>query len=367
MDVVSADLRFDLAFASLPGATLLVGEGGQLESANGAAIALLGDDVAAAAREVVPVGRALPWIGDAVSRVLAGTTEEDVVESEVPTRHGRRRIAARLKRMHDGDGTPRGAVALLEDLTTRARADGRLRSAERLAALGTLLVGLAREVNNPLSCVVAGISFVESEHDRLAGSVSASELGEAKLALGEAREAARRVARIVSSLQSFCRPAPPLLRPVELAQVLREAVHAVEPRVRACARVVADVAPFAPVRGSEPLLLELFMTLIESAAPTSSPAGRDEGVVRVTLTVGEEEARVVVASAAARFAEDAEAVGTRPGVSVCRGIVSALGGSLALNREPDGGGSAVIVLPLDTAAPMAVRTRVTRRRLKARR
>ena len=201
---------YELAFASLPEPALLLDEGGRLRDANTAARSLLGVNTVLDASRGEAVKQALPWLGPAVDRILDGADEAGL-EAEVATACGRRFLGARLRRVDDGGRILRGAVAILEDLTEKRAFDARQRAVERLEALGALADSLAHEVNNPLACVVAGLSFVEGEHSRLASTIGEAELGEAREALEEAREAALRVSRIVRSLQGVRQLSAPLL------------------------------------------------------------------------------------------------------------------------------------------------------------
>jgi signal transduction histidine kinase len=350
--------RYDLAFASLPEPILLVDEDGRLARVNSAAEALLGEWVLRSTDQGETVSRALPWLGPAMARVLAGA-DEDRLEASVATCDGLRRVAVRLRRVRERGGAPRGALAVLEDLTEKSAVEARRRSSERLTALGTLAAGLAHEVNNPLACVVAGLSFLETEHARIASALGPAELREAKLALEEARAAALRVGRIVQSLQSFGRPAAPLLHEVELSQVLRAAIHLAEPEVRARARLVAEIANPVKVRASESLLVELFLALLVNAAQAIDPGDPAANTIHVTLLATQGEAHVVVSDSGAGMAEDVRwrvfdpFFTTHPGrsaglgLSVSHGIVSALGGTLALDSAPGRGTSAIVRLPLD--------------------
>ncbi len=348
---------YDLAFASLPEPTLLVDADGHLTRMNGAAEALLGRAAALAARRGRSLARALPWLAPAAERVLAGATEAGL-EAEVESAGGRRHIAARLRPMTSG-GIVRGAVAVLEDLTDRRAVEARLRAAERLAALGTLAAGIAQEVNNPLACVVAGLSFVESEHDRLLPTLPETDLGEARAALEEARAAALRVGRIVRSLQSFGRPKAPLLREVDLAEVVRSAASLTEQDLRGRGRVVLELAEGVTMRGSESLLVELFAALLANAVQALPEDGSPEAhQIRVTLHGGEGEVRVVVWGTGLGIAEDLGERVFEPfvtshrheraglGLSVCHGIVTAFGGTLTFDSSPGGGTTAVVRLPL---------------------
>jgi C4-dicarboxylate-specific signal transduction histidine kinase len=344
---------YDLAFASFPEPVLLIGVAGQVEGVNDAAAALIGEGAG-----IQRISEVIPWLAAAAARVLAGRPEAGA-EGAIETPRGRRHIAARLRHLRDAEGRPRGAVAVLEDLTEKRRAEARARAADRLAALGNLAAGLAQEVNSPLACVVSGLSFLEAEHDRIASSVLSSELGEARLALEDARDAALRVSRIVRSLQSFGRTSTPLVRSVELSAVLREAIRQAEPSVQGSARLSAvGLSSRARVRGSEALLVELFLGLLESAARTVQRGHPERNAIRVALVAGEEdEARVTITDTGQFFTADPDAPGPRFGLSMCHGIVTGLGGSLALDGASGRGTTATVTLPLDTAPASATRER----------
>jgi len=340
--------RFDLAFASLPEPILLLDATGRLESANAAALDLLGGGLAEAARSGVPAEVALPWLGPAVERVVDGADAAGL-EVEVLAAGGPRQIAVRLRRYGDRALPLRGVVVVLEDLTERRAREVRQRSAERMSALGTLAAGLAHEVNSPLACVVAGLSFVEAEHERLSASLAPAELSEAKLALEEARDAALRVGRIVRSLQNFGQPAFPFLEEVELSQALGKALRLAEPALVGRAGLTLEFVARPRVWANEPLLVELLLALVTHAAKAFSGDARGNALA-ITVSAEGHEASVTLGEHSLGREEGGAfdpALGpalSGSGLSMSRGIVVALGGTLALRTEP-GGSSATVKLP----------------------
>lgn len=348
--------RYDCAFASLPEPTLLVDEDAKLLLVNAAAVALLGANPVLASPGA-SVSRALPWLGPAVSRVLAGS-DEDVLEAKVSTPTGPRRVAARLRRVRERSGAPCGVVAVLEDVTDKLAVEARKRSAVRIAALGSLAADLAHEVNNPLACVIAGLSFLESEHARIASALAPAELVEAKVALEEARDAALRVGRILHSLQSLGRPTTPLLQEVELSGVLRAATRLAEPELRGRARVVEEIADLK-ARTSESLVVEVFLALIVHAGQAVEPGNPAGNTIHVKLVAARDEPCAIVTimgpapahadASGGRAAARRTSRGGGPRLSFSQGIVTALGGTLTLNCQPSGGTMATVRLPLDVA------------------
>ena len=359
----SAASRLDLAFAGLPEATLVVDEAGRLCEVNDAAVTLLGPAISLAVIRREPVAHALPWLRAGVDQVLSGADEaglEAGLQGERPEAIGHgHELSARLRRLGPPGLPARGAVIVLQDVGVSRAQEGRQRSVERLAALGTLASGLAHEVNNPLSCVLAGLAFVEREHTRLAGVLGPGELREATLAMNEAREAAQRVGRVVRSLQSFGQSSAPFLAEVEVAPALEKAAALARPDlVDRASLQVEVVAPGARVRASEALLVELFLALLTNAAQAIPRGPPEDHLVRAELDVIEGEAWVVVSDTGVGITGEVlerafdPFFTTRPGhgaglgLSVSHGIVTALGGRLTLGGMPGRGTTATVRLPL---------------------
>lgn len=341
--------RYDRAFVTLPEPTLLLDEAGEVLLVNAAGESLLGTSAQACRDETV--ARAMPWLGPPLARVLAGE-DEVAFEAKLSTPEGPRCVAARLRRVRERGGTPCGVLAVLEDVTERRALEAQQRSAARIAAIGTLAAGLAHEVNNPLACVVAGLSFLETEHARIASALAPAELVEAKLALEEARDAALRVGRIVHSLQSLGRPATPLLQEIDLADVVRAAMRLAQADLRGRACIDADIRS-VKARTSESLLVEVFLALLVDAARVAEPDAPVRAL-RVRLAADLEAGCAVVSVSGPRTR------GSSPGgpraslvgdasLSFSHGVVTALGGTLSMDRAPGGGSTATVRLPLGPA------------------
>ncbi len=113
-------------------------------------------------------------------------------------------------------GTVSGYIGIIIDITAAKAMEAQLALSSRLAAMGTLVTGVAHEINNPLAAVMAdegiALEVVREIRARLATDASTDrkidghELDSVIEALEDAQGAGQRIARIVRDLTTFGRP-----------------------------------------------------------------------------------------------------------------------------------------------------------------
>jgi two-component system, cell cycle sensor histidine kinase and response regulator CckA len=263
----------------------------------------------------------------------------------------------------DDQGTVLGSVIVFRDIEERRELEQRLAAASRLTSIGTLVAGVAHEVNNPLSYAIGNLEFACERMNRSVAPES-NELAEAQAAVRDALDGARRVARIVGDLGQFARGASSNADSTETTIALATTIDialklsAAEVRHRATVRV--DVSDPPLVRANEGRLCQVFVNLITNAA-RAMPEGRsvEENKIRVSAkatATGEacveirDNGRGIAASVLPRifdpfFTTKGAGVGGGLGLSVSRSIVTAMSGTIDV-VSVDGTGSVFrVVLP----------------------
>jgi PAS domain S-box-containing protein len=260
----------------------------------------------------------------------------------------------------DETGSVTQLVGAIHDLTERKRVEEARRQTEKLVAMGELLAGVAHELNNPLSAVL-GQAFLLRQA-----------AGEGPLATRADRitQAAERCARIVKNFLALAREYPPERQEVRLDQVVREAVELLAYPLRMDnVEVRLDLAGDLPVLWADTHQLhQVVVNLVTNAhhalRQTERPrrltiaTGAGPAPSRVWLEVSdtgpgispEIQARIFEPF----FTTKPPGQGTGLGLSLCRGIVEAHGGSVQVESLPGRGATLRVELPVH-APPVAAR------------
>jgi signal transduction histidine kinase len=236
----------------------------------------------------------------------------------------------------------------------------RLAAADRMAALGTLASGIAHEINNPLTYVIANLQTLA---ERLPASTDRAmrDLGEI---VSDALDGADRIRRLVRQVQMVS-PGQHAerLTLVALRVALGRAVALTENQIKHRARLICDLDQDAYVRGDAERIEQLFVNLLLNAAQAipEGSAGTNRVRVGVRALPGQNRAVVEIDDSGVGipiavqervfqpfFTTKPIGQGTGLGLSICRGIVTALGGQISFQSDGSSGTTFRVELPTTT-------------------
>jgi signal transduction histidine kinase/ActR/RegA family two-component response regulator len=242
------------------------------------------------------------------------------------------------------------------------RTQHQLIQADKLRALGTLLSGVAHELNNPLSTILATAAFLKVKP-------LPSEALQARLDI-VAREC-QRAARIVRGLLGFARCTPPERCRVDLNEVLRATLSLQAPEFGLNGvRVVTALDPLPMIWADPTQLQQVLLNLFTNATHALKSTGRGDGVLAVSSAVHADGIVIVVEDNGPGipsehlgqvfdpfFTTKPIGEGTGLGLSVSIGIVEAHGGRMSVENVPTGGARFTLRLPVgegvdDRATPV---------------
>lgn len=244
------------------------------------------------------------------------------------------------------DGTVRGALVLVVDLTAARREAARERLARSLAELGELSAGLAHELRNGLATLRGYLGLLERDP----GDAERRDYVE------EIRRESGHLQRVLDDFLAFSRPEEERrLEAVDVEALARRAAR--DPGLGTLPVDVHCPAPVLPVDGDPHLLERALRNLLRNAAAAQAENGVDAALeIRIEGVRGAVEVTVLdrgsglpdgpVASLFQPFVSHRPG-GVGLGLALAQRLAALHGGSIRL--EPRSGGGACAILTLPTA------------------
>jgi CheY-like chemotaxis protein/two-component sensor histidine kinase len=228
---------------------------------------------------------------------------------------------------------------------------------DRMATVGTLAAGVAHEINNPLSAVVANLELAAKEAAEMCAKLGGSH--ELLEELHDAQEAAERIRLIVRDLKIFSRGDEQDAVLVDLHRVLESTLRMAGNEIRHRARIVKEFGAIPLVAASESRLGQVFLNLLMNAAQAIPEGAFDTNEIRLVTSTSSSGFAVVEIRDTGQgiapeilprlftpfFTTKPVGVGTGLGLSICHRIVAGLGGQIQVVTEVGRGATFRVVLP----------------------
>lgn len=249
------------------------------------------------------------------------------------------------------------AAALVEERTTSLRqavtdleqAQAQMLRQEKLAAMGQLASTVGHELRNPLAVIMNVLYLLEAT-----AGAGASEAMRRHLAT--ARRETSAAALIVSDLLDYAAGRVPMSAPVQLAELVAEALSVVPPP--AGVEVVQDIELGTVINADRDQIRQVLLNLITNGYD-SMPDG---GVLDVSARSSGNSAQITVTDTGMGMDEETKARiftpfyttksrGTGLGLAVTKRVVDAHGGTISVQSAPSAGTAFTVTVPTaDTTA-----------------
>jgi len=275
---------------------------------------------------------------------------------EHQTRDGRALFVEVLKvPLHDAQGSLIGTQTMFWDVTQRHDAEQRALQAERLAAIGQVVTGVAHESRNALQQIQACSQMLKWELD---GDEAKQEL------LTDLQKAEERLVRLFDELRSYAAPLKLDRRVCDLRKIVADAWESIESQRNGRDATLAEApGDSATDCVADPFQLEqVFRNLFENAlAACNDPVRIDVAYDRhedvdgsqLTVTVSDNGPGLTAEQHAHVFEAffTTKTQGTGLGLSIARRIVDAHGGQICAKPTGTKGAAFEVRLPFNWSPP----------------
>ena len=285
---------------------------------------------------------------------------------ELVAQHGTRYLEARMLPLTLDDGAP-GHLLATSDITQRVLHEREaemqrqaLARAERLAALGTLVAGVAHEVNNPLMYMMGNVDLVLMDVDDIetelapGGALLESvDLTGTRERLATIRSGAERIQKITKALGVVARAQrTPVKQIVETAEIFAEVETLARTSVPEEVALSFSGEDGLAVAGVQSELCHAILALVQNGIDATAAGGS----VRILSRRVDEEVAIIVEDDGVGMAEDAQKQaftpffttkpeGTGLGLAGVLSIVTAHGGTVRLESRQGHGTRVEVRLP----------------------
>ncbi|HSQ78282.1 MAG TPA: ATP-binding protein [Nitrospirota bacterium] len=266
----------------------------------------------------------------------------------------------------DEDGRLYAIVHYLKDVTAQKRLEQQLIRSDKLASLGTLVAGVAHEINNPLGIIAAySEALLDRSSEKALNGIKAFE--DFPEYLRTIHNEIFRCKTILKSLLEFARPSGGTFREIDINELIKEVLLLLQHRTaklkhtleldldREVPKIYADAGSlrqlmmnlllnaiyFTPEGGS------IFIKTETDDAPREDAVGACPNRIRLSVRdTGAGIPRDLINKVFDPFVTTKPVgEGTGLGLTICHKIVEEHGGAIDVESEPGKGATFIITLP----------------------
>ncbi len=247
------------------------------------------------------------------------------------------------------NGEVRQAILIEDEVTERKRLEDHLLQSEKLAVVGQLAAGVAHEINNPLTAIVANTQLLQQEF---------GEDGEAREALELIEFAGSRAAKVVGNLLNLARKDQYEFRSADVNSLIKESLYLLQHEIKAHGvKMIFQSGEDLPLlQMSKEQIKGVWTNLIINAIDAQK--GQQTKEIRINTSADDEFVYVTIADRGPGiepekmkrifepfYTTKVAGEGTGLGLTICQRVIKQHGGHIAVDSEVGKGTQFTVQLP----------------------
>jgi two-component system NtrC family sensor kinase len=242
---------------------------------------------------------------------------------------------------------------LEESLQNLRQAQQQLIRSGKLAALGSLVAGVAHEINNPVNVIAGNLEILALDEE-----ISRRYRTEFELI----NQQAGRIKKIIGNMLGFARVRPGSLRKFVIDQTIRELLSPLKKQLEQQGiELETRLQAETPIHSDEEGISQIIMNLLANSIQAMPTAGG-----RITISTRAEDGRIAVVISDTGCGMTAQQVenmfnpfystksnGTGLGLAISYELLRSLGGDVEVASEPGRGTTVILFLPVNHPFPFA--------------
>ena len=244
-----------------------------------------------------------------------------------------------------------GALGIIRDVTDERRLADQILQQEKMVAVGQLVSGVAHELNNPLTGVMAFAQLL------LTSPVALDD--EPREAVETIHREAQRAAKIVSSLLTFARQRPAERVSAQLNDIVTDTVELRRYALRTAEiEVTLHLEPTLPATWADPFQLQQVMLNLLGNAEQALAGWSGQRMIRIETARAGDQLTIAVSDTGPGIARGQQdrvfnpffttkpvGQGTGLGLSISDGIIREHGGRIRVDSVLDSGATFIVEIP----------------------
>ncbi|MGC8743708.1 MAG: ATP-binding protein [Verrucomicrobiia bacterium] len=249
----------------------------------------------------------------------------------------------------------------IRELTERAKLEQQLRRAEKLAALGQMISGVAHELNNPLSVIKGYIEVILQSHDLNP---------QTRADLEKVAKESNRAANLVKNFLTFARERAAQREKINVNEIIKEVMDLRKFTARiAKVDIKYELSPDLPSTLADPEQIKQIIVILVNNALQAMEKCPPPHLLTIRSAVVDNMVKVEVQDNGPGVAPNLEekifepffttkgvGAGTGLGLSIAHSIISEHKGKIYHKRPPEGGACFIFEIPLTQSEITSVQT-----------